>query len=338
MFELFPELTRWILENQQFAIATVVRTWGSSPRAVGAKMAVNHDSEIIGSVSGGCVEGTVVSACMETIRTGKPQLLHFDVEDRTAWEVGLACGGELDVFVQVPSATFMDALSQANQTEKALTAVTFIKGNNEFIGSEIILTQEGQAIGAIDPHLDLEIHQLLQNNPSKSNCVSLTTGDEIFIDINFPPPTLIIVGGVHIAVALTRIARACNYRVIIVDPRRQFGTKLRFPEADQVLNLWPDKAFEQVKLTSNTAITFLTHDPKIDDPGLIIALPSPAFYIGGLGSKKTQASRRSRLLEAGIAEEILNRLHGPIGLNLGGRSPEEIALAIMAQIIQTRHQ
>jgi xanthine dehydrogenase accessory factor len=335
MLDLYSEIFRWINADKNFALATVIRTWGSSPRTVGAKMAVNQDGEIVGSVSGGCVEGAVVTSCMETITTGKPQLLHFDVEDETAWEVGLACGGELDVYLEIPSEDFLSALKQAADAETVLTTAKCIKGDKELIWREMIMQQDGKISGSIAPHIDLEVSS---QKHSKSSCFKTSTGEEIFLDIIPPLPTLIIVGGVHIAVALTKIARACNYHVIIVDPRRQFGSQIRFPEANQILHLWPDKAFEQIKLTSNTAVAFLTHDPKIDDPGLVLSLPSKAFYIGALGSRTTQTARRNRLQSAGVSERSLARLHGPIGLNLGGRSPEEIALAIMAEIIKTRHQ
>ncbi|MFN2144066.1 MAG: XdhC family protein, partial [Anaerolineales bacterium] len=292
MYTIFTDISAWTEANQKFALATVVRTWGSAPRAVGAKMAVNQHGEITGSVSGGCVEGAVAAVCDQVIKTGLPQLLHFDVEDRTAWEVGLACGGELDVFIQVPSSEYMDLIDQAENSAQILTTATLIKGTPELLGRSIYRKQDGQTIGTITPDLDTEVNKILQELPPQPKTISLSTGEIIFIDRISPPPTLIIIGGVHIAVSLTKIAKACDYQVIIVDPRRQFATKLRFPEADQIVNLWPDKAFNQIPITSNSALAFLTHDPKIDDPGLIAAFSSPAFYIGGLGSKNTQAARR----------------------------------------------
>jgi xanthine dehydrogenase accessory factor len=210
---------------------------------------------------------------------------------------------------------------------------TIIEG--DCIGKELIINQGGSATGSITEDIDREVLDISARNTVVH---TLKHGEKLFQEVIAPPPRLIIVGGVHIAVALTKIARACGFQVSIIDPRRQFGTQVRFPEANQLLHLWPDKAIEQIPLTRNTAIAFLTHDPKIDDPGLISALSSEAFYIGALGSRKTQASRRSRLIESGITEEQLDRIHGPIGLKLGGRSPEEIAVAIMAEIIQTRYE
>ncbi len=304
MFEIYADISSWIEANQKFALATVVRTWGSAPRTVGAKMAVNQNGEMAGSVSGGCVEGAVAAVCNQVIKSGQPQLLHFDVEDRTAWEVGLACGGELDVFVQLPAPDFLDLFAQAHKTEQALTTATITRGSPELLGRIICLPQDGQPSGAITPDRDIKVKNILRDHSGQSTTVSLSTEEEIFVDFMAPPPTLIIIGGVHIAISLTKIAKACGYRVIIVDPRRQFATKLRFPEADQIINLWPDKAFEHHPISANTAIAFLTHDPKIDDPGLIAAFSTSAFYIGGLGSKKTQAARRQRLLEAGYHRRI----------------------------------
>ena len=333
MYSIYPVISNWVEEGKEFALATVVETWGSSPRTIGAKMAVTKDGEITGSVSGGCVEGAVVSACTETMKTGIPQLLHFDVADETAMNVGLACGGELDVFVSIPTQSFLDAFNHAYSAELTLSHIIMIQG--EKLGYEIIKFLDGPVTGSISPSIDQEIttHPLSQTQILKQK-----TGEILFLDVITPPPKLIIVGGVHIAIALTRIAKTCGYHVIIIDPRRQFGTQSRFPEADQILHLWPDKAFEQISLTSNTALVFLTHDPKIDDPGLISALSSDAFYIGALGSRKTQSSRRQRLLIEGVSDQQLDRIFGPIGLPLSGRSPEEIAVAIMAEIIQTRNK
>jgi xanthine dehydrogenase accessory factor len=159
---------------------------------------------------------------------------------------------------------------------------------------------------------------------------------EIFIDVILPSPVLVIVGGTHISIALADLARILGFRTIIVDPRRSFGNQARFPNVDQLIKAWPDQALSDIGLNRSTAVATLTHDPKLDDPALIVALTSPAFYVGALGSKKTQARRRQRLLEAGLSEAQLDRLHGPIGLDIHARTPEEIALSIMAEIVAAR--
>jgi xanthine dehydrogenase accessory factor len=159
---------------------------------------------------------------------------------------------------------------------------------------------------------------------------------EVLIEVELPSPTLVIVGGVHIAISLTSLAKTLGFRTIVVDPRKAFGSELRFPHADRLLHAWPDDALAEIGLNASTAVALLTHDPKLDDPALRVALPSPAFYVGALGSKKTQEKRRQRLIAAGLSEEQIARLRAPIGLDLGGRSPEEIALAVMAQVVAVR--
>jgi xanthine dehydrogenase accessory factor len=160
---------------------------------------------------------------------------------------------------------------------------------------------------------------------------------QVFLEVVRPAPTLVAVGGVHIAIALTRIAQALGYRTIVVDPRPAFASEARFPHADRVVSDWPDEALGRIGLTAETAVAVLTHDPKLDDPALRAALPSAAFYVGALGSKATQAKRRQRLLEGGLSEEQVDRLHAPIGLDLGGRSPEEIALSVMGEVVAVRN-
>ena len=340
MRDIYSDVARWYKEGRAIALATVIKTWGSSPRTTGAKMAVNQDGGITGSVSGGCVEGAVVSASMETLKHGHAQFLHFDVADETAWEVGVACGGEVDIFVRRMTPEVMEAFQRGQSSDEIFALSTVVQGPEDLLGRELSYFPEGNRIGGIAPGLDEEILRITasQFEDKQPQQVKLRENIELFIDVMPPPPTLVIVGGVHIAVALTKIAKATGFRVIVVDPRRQFGTQVRFPEADEIIQKWPDEAFEQIKLNRNTAVAMLTHDPKIDDPGLLTVLPSKVYYVGALGSQKTQAARRERLLAAGLAPKLLDRLHGPIGLDLGGRSPEEIALAVMAEVVQKRYQ
>jgi xanthine dehydrogenase accessory factor len=340
MRDIYPDVARWFEEGQEIALATVIKTWGSSPRTVGAKMAINQTGGITGSVSGGCVEGAVVTAAMDTLKDGKPQFLHFDVADETAWEVGVACGGEVDIFLRKLTPEVMASFRRALDLEDVFSLATLVKAPAEKLGKEIAIFESGDNIGGVSPEVDSRLETIARDQMEENVPAQFHLDEDLtaFIDVMPPPPTLVIVGGVHIAVALVKIARASGYRVVIVDPRKQFGTQMRFPEADKIIQEWPEDAFEKIKLNANTAVAMLTHDPKIDDPGLIAALPSDAFYVGALGSRKTQAARRERLRETGVSPELLSRLHGPIGLDLGGRSPEEIALAVMAEIIQVRNQ
>ena len=340
MSEIYPEIKKWMASGQETALATVVQTWGSSPRAVGAKMAVNEQGELCGSVSGGCVEGAVVDACLTTLEERTPDLLHFGVADETAWEVGLACGGKIDVFVQLVSETMLEGFRRAVEEKQGLVIATVITGPAAILGQHLLLLGDGENKGNIDHSKSAEILSAAEDALKSGKCqrIDLDEGVEVFIDVMLPPSTLVIVGGVHIAVALVKIAKAVGYQTIIIDPRRQFGSQERFPGVDQLIQEWPVEALADIGLNSGTAVAVLTHDPKIDDPALIKALPSAAFYVGALGSQKTQSSRRERLLAEGVSPDDLARLRGPIGLDLGGRSPEEIALAIMAEIIQVRYQ
>jgi xanthine dehydrogenase accessory factor len=161
---------------------------------------------------------------------------------------------------------------------------------------------------------------------------------EIFFDVYRPAPRLIIVGAVHIASDLIRFARPLGYRTYLVDPRTAFATEERFPHVDELMPRWPDEALPDIGLSNDTAVVVVTHDPKLDDPALLLALPSPAFYVGALGSPKTHARRVERLLAAGVSQAQIDRLHAPIGLNIGGKTPAEIALSIMAQIVAVRNQ
>jgi xanthine dehydrogenase accessory factor len=336
MRDILADLDRWQKDNVTIALATVVQTWGSSPRRVGAKMALASDGRIIGSVSGGCVENAVFEAGMESMQTNRPQLLHFGVADETAWEVGLACGGSIDVFVKPLNKIFFQALRSIIENEEQAVAVTIVRGPDEIFGRELLLHEDHRITGTLGSEWD-EIatplaHQTLSTGISRR--VALNEAVEILLEAIQPPPTLVIVGGVHIAVSLTSLAKTLGYRTIVIDPRKAWGNKERFPNVDQLIQAWPDDAFKQIRVTRSTAIAMLTHDPKLDDPALKFALNSPAFYVGALGSNSTQRKRWERLLNDGMTESQLSRLHAPIGLDIGAQTPEEIALAIMSEVVK----
>jgi xanthine dehydrogenase accessory factor len=339
MRNILADVIRWQTEGASVAIATVVQTWGSSPRRVGSKMALTLDGKIIGSVSGGCVENAVVEAGIEAMKTNRPRLLHFGVADETAWEVGLACGGSIDIFVKPLDTSFFEALRSVIEKEEQAVAVTVVRGPDEILGSEMLIREDGQVTGIIGRKWHEIILRLA--NESLANGISrrvvLNEDVEVFLEVLLPFPTLVIVGGVHIAVALTALAKTLGYRTVVIDPRKAWGNRERFPNADQLIQVWPEDAFEQVRVTRSTAIAMLTHDPKLDDPALKVALNSSAFYVGALGSKSTNAKRRKRLLNDGLSESQLSQLHAPIGLDIGAQTPEEIALAIMAEVVNA-HQ
>jgi len=340
MRDLLPDIDRWRAAGDQVALATVVRTWGSAPRGLGSRMALTGGG-IAGSVSGGCVEGAVVEAGRDVLATGRPRLLHFGVADETAWAVGLSCGGVIEVFVEPLDPPFYEAMRGELLAERPAALAEVVKGPDDLLGRKLLLRQDGRVDGSIPgldgPARDAAHAALLEG---RSRCVEIAgeTPVAILVDAMRPSPTLVIVGGVHIAVALTPLARTLGYRTVVVDPRPAFGNAERFPHADRIVQAWPEEALGEIGLSAATAVAVLTHDPKLDDPALRAALPSSAFYVGALGSKATQEKRRRRLLESGVTEAQLARLHAPIGLELGGRSPAEIALSVMAQIVAERNK
>ena len=344
MKDVMVDIDQWLAAGESVALATVVQTWGSAPRRVGAKMAMTPDGRMSGSVSGGCVEGAVFEAGVESVESGRSQLLHFGVADETAWDVGLACGGTIEVFVEPLDAAVYRFIHSLLNEEQAFATATVIGGTADLLGKKLVVQQGQEALGQISPELDGPVaaaaQSALKNGRSerlKLDAAETAAGPvELFIEANLPSPTLIMVGGVHIAVALTTIAKTLGYETIVIDPRRAFGSEVRFPHVDRLIQAWPDKAFEGLPLTQSTAVAMLTHDPKIDDPALKIVLNSPAFYIGALGSSKTQTKRRERLREMGFGEEEIGRIHGPIGLDIKAGTPEEIAVSIMAEIIAAK--
>ncbi len=337
MLDILEKVSEWVAEGSPVALATVMRTWGSSPRREGAKMAVSTNSRLVGSVSGGCVEGAVVEAAQEVLAGGTARCLHFGVSDDSAWSVGLSCGGALDVWLELLYPDRWRAMEEAYQNDRNTTFVSTV--NADRAGASLVLEME-RIVWSLAEHpedvMDLldATRELVKTAPS--GIVSL--GDtEIFIDHERARPKLIIVGGAHVARALSQMAILLGYRVILVDPRRVFASKERFPELTEIHHDYPDRVFPQIGLDSRTSVVVLTHDPKIDDPALIAALPSPAPYVGVLSSKKTHRTRLKRLREAGVEEELLRNIRVPIGLDLGGRLPEEIALAILAEITAVRY-
>ena len=332
----------WLDQGKQVVLATVVSTWGSSPRPVGAVMAISDQSEISGSVSGGCVEGAVIDAGLEVIQTGEPRRLHFGVADENAWQVGLSCGGEIEIYVEPFGAEELAGWRNALQLKAPFCKILVLKGDLDVPQAGWFVFEPGSS-GVSETGHDIpeELHRAAQEAclTGKSALLSIPAVEypEVFLHVYQPPQRLIVVGGVHIAIPLVSLANTLGYEVILIDPRRLFGTRERFPGVTRLLQEWPQEAFLKVPLTSSTAVVTLTHDPKIDDPALLAALDSPAYYIGALGSRRTHQNRVKRLLDQGLDPGDLERIHAPVGLDLGGTAPEEIALAVMAEIVQCWH-
>jgi xanthine dehydrogenase accessory factor len=338
MRDVLGAVDRWLNEGEDVAIATVVETWGSAPRGIGSKMVVTRSGKIAGSVSGGCVEGAVVEAARRVLDTRRPCLLRFGVADDDAWSVGLSCGGKIEVFVAPLTPMVHGPLRSALVSDRPAATATVVAGPEALLGVRLMVSEGLPPTGSLGEELDAGALGAAQEALADGRCRRVTSGDvELFVEAFPAPPTLVMVGGVHIAVALASLAKTLGYHTVVVDPRKRFGSEERFPHADRVSNAWPDEALRAIRLGPETAVAVLTHDPKLDDPALRAALPSAAFYVGALGSRKTQEKRQRRLLDGGLSPEHLARLHAPIGLDLGGRSPEEIALAVLGQVVAARN-
>ncbi|MDO6591874.1 XdhC/CoxI family protein [Loktanella sp. D2R18] len=311
----FPKLAlAWHREGRGVAIATVVQTWGSAPRPVGSQLVIDASGAMEGSVSGGCVEGAVILESQEAIIDGRPRVLTFGVSDDDAFAVGLACGGEIRILVEPVGTVLPIAL---------LERLVTLRARFEPVAYVTDLETPAPRLVGLPHHADR----------FRLDRSGVAEDGRTFVAIHNPPLRLVIVGAVHIAQPLVAMAHSCGYQPVVVDPRAAFATGKRFPETTLVDD-WPDAALRALNLDRRTAVVTLSHDPKLDDPALITALDSDAFYIGSLGSKRTHAKRVARLAEAGFSESQVARIYGPIGLDLGGRQPAEIAVSIMAQVTQ----
>jgi xanthine dehydrogenase accessory factor len=304
----------WIGAGQRAALATVVETWGSAPRRVGAQMVVSSDGAMEGSVSGGCVEGAVVLEALEALEDGATKLLEYGVSDGDAFAVGLACGGTIRVLVE--------PVGEGGMPLEVLEALVAARAARSPVAYEVALDGSHRAL-VEDRHEDR----------FRMDRSGLEEDGNTFVAIHNPPLRLVVVGAVHIAQALVPMARIAGFDPVVVDPREAFGSAARFPDA-RVVNDWPDAALEDVGVDTRTALVLLTHDPKLDDPALHIGLRSGAFYIGALGSKRTHAARIERLSAAGFDPHTIARIHGPVGLDIGASGPAEIAVSILAQMIE----
>ncbi|WP_109464745.1 XdhC family protein [Albibacillus kandeliae] len=313
-FDNSPEIAlQWHRDGVGAALATVVETWGSAPRRIGAQLAIGGDGRIEGSVSGGCVEGAVIVEALEAIEDGAHRMLEFGVSDDDAFAVGLACGGTIRVLVEpIGSALPEDLLA------------------------ELVAARARREPVAYEVTLDTGVRRLLHGSYPERMRMDRSGFEEegqTFVAVHNPPLRLIVVGAVHIAQALVPMARIAGYDPAVIDPREAFASDARFPET-KLLHDWPDEAVALLGLDSRTALVLLTHDPKLDDPAIEAALRSGVFYIGALGSTRTHAKRVERLKASGFSEEEIARIHGPVGLDIGAASPAEIAVSIIAQMTQ----
>ena len=336
MRELLPQIQAWQAAGEQVAVATVIRVDGSAPRPVGARMIVSSGGSMAGSVSGGCVETVVYEELMDVLAGGPPRLLHFGITDDMIWDVGLACGGTIDVFCQPLEPKLVAVVADLLEQAEAFALATVVAGDRN-LGATVLTTTRGILLGPEEEELVTAAREVLASRRAAGTVQTISSGFEVFIEPILPPPLLVIIGGVHVAIPLTRFAKELGFRVIVADPRAKFADRERFPEADEVLLEWPDDALAHVKVDDATYIVVLTHDPKIDEPTLTAALKTRAAYIGAIGSRKTHAERAERMARWGVTAEELGRVYGPVGLDLGGRTPEETALSIIAEVVAVKN-
>ena len=306
MREILGELIEWTKAGEEIALATVVETWGSSPRPLGSKMVVTRSGKMAGSVSNGCIEGAVFEEAQRVLKSGAPKVAAFGVADDVAFEVGLACGGHIEVFVQPLGPVHQQLIAMLQRDVPATLRTNLVTGEAD----------------------------LVKGAPAGSE-LARRDGD-VFVEPFRRPAHLIIVGAIHIAIPLHRLAKLMGYRVTIVDARAKFATRERFPEADELIIAWPDEAMARLEIDNSSYVVILTHDPKFDLPALRSVLGKDVGYIGAIGSRKTNQNRFDALRAEGFPEDHIARVHGPIGLDLGGRGAEETALGILAEITATR--
>ncbi|MEU0433966.1 XdhC/CoxI family protein [Streptomyces sp. NPDC006290] len=346
MLDIARELSRWIEEDREFAVATVVAVGGSAPRRPGAALAVDTGGTAVGSVSGGCVEGAVYDLCVQALQDGRTVLERFGYSDADAFAVGLTCGGVIDVLV-TPVRAAAPVLTQwpaAVVRGAASALVRVARGPAELLGGALLLRADGSYDGGLGggPELDRsaagEARTML--DAGRTGTVEIAEdgsrcpgGVTLFVESSVPPPRMIVFGAVDFAAALVRTGKFLGYHVTVCDARPVFATRGRFPEADDIVVDWPHRYLRRTATDHRTVVCVLTHDAKFDVPLLEVALRLPVAFVGAMGSRRTHRDRDRRLREVGLTEDELSLLRSPIGLDLGARTPEETALSIAAEIV-----
>ncbi|WP_371775418.1 XdhC family protein [Streptomyces sp. NBC_01438] len=352
MLDIAEELDRWAGQGREFAVATVVAVGGSAPRQPGAALAVDRDGTVIGSVSGGCVEGAVYELCQQALEDGITVRERFGYSDEDAFAVGLTCGGVIDILVTPVRAddparpVYATALATAARGEAAAVA-RVTEGPAELLGRPLLVRPDGAHEGGLGghPELDRTVAAEARAMLDAGRTGSVTLGADgslcgqpltLLVESSVPPPRMIVFGAIDFAAALVRAGKFLGYHVTVCDARPVFATKARFPEADELVIEWPHRYLARTTVDARTVLCVLTHDAKFDVPLLEAALKLPAAYVGAMGSRRTHLERNERLREAGVTELELARLRSPIGLDLGARTPEETALSIAAEIVADR--
>ena len=357
MRDILDPITKWWDSGETFGLATVVRTFRSAPREPGAALAVSDSGEVVGSVSGGCVEGAVYELAREVRETGQAVLQTYGVSDDDALAVGLTCGGILHIFVEpVDAAVFPELgdVAAGIAAGEPVAVATVIEGPGRVGARRVIwaaaepgAAARGGAAGTLgagdrlDQAVDDDVRGMLAQGLTgvrRYGAHGERRGDDlaVFVHSFAPPPQMLVFGAIDFAAAVARAGKFLGYRVTVCDARPIFATPARFPEADEVVVDWPHRYLARTPVDERTVICVLTHDPKFDVPLLEVALRTPAGYIGAMGSRRTHEDRLARLREAGLSAAELARLRSPIGLDLGARTPEETAVSVAAELIQLR--
>ncbi len=342
MKELLPTIENWINQKKPFAIATVVKTWGSSPRPVGSSMVISDEMEMAGSVSGGCVEGAVIKAAMPLIERGTAENLAFGVSNDEAWTVGLTCGGQVEVFTE----RFIALDERSEEKEIWQQLIHCLKNNEACIllsrlqsgkSHHVLVLPDGTAFGK--DHDDFVIKEAQRAYKERKNQIIEWKEENYFVQVFPRKSQMLIIGAAHITADLVQLAKLYDFEAIVIDPRGIFSNKTQFQVTpDQLFEDYPSEVLSDFKLDPYTYAVVLSHDPKIDDNALQILLKSKVAYIGALGSRKTHEKRTNRLIKAGFSEEDLKRIHAPIGVSINAKSAKEIALSIMGEIIKVKNE
>lgn len=348
MRDVLTELETWWRAGDTVGLGTVVGTWKSSPRQPGAAMAVGPDGTVVGSVSGGCVEGAVYELAQESRTSLAPLLQRYGITDDDAFTVGLTCGGIIDVFVEAISQESFPELGEVAddiREGRPVAVATLISGADDRIGSRMIVRPDAATGSLGSPRLDAAVRDDVQGLLQQGETMTLHYGTDgerrgddlsVFVGCHAPKPRMIVFGAIDFAAAVARVGSFLGYRVTVCDARSTFATTKRFPDADEVVVQWPHKYLAGTDTDERTVVCVLTHDPKFDVPLLEVALRLPLAYLGAMGSRRTNADRDARLRELGYSDAELSRLRAPIGLDVGARTPEETAVSVAAEIIAAR--
>ena len=362
MLELLDTLDAWRTGAGEAGVgigrAVVIRTFGSAPRPEGAVLLVAADGRIAGSVSGGCVEGAAAEEILAALKHGRERVIRYGISDEEAWDVGLACGGTIDVLVSpgIPATAELAARETSVGRGDGRVIVTPLPedapgpdfephgpgahapGQGSVPATPLVLHEDGRLDGTLgDAAQDALLAEAGREALAKGVSRTIVIGGrQVFLEVYGVRPRLVVVGAVEVARVLVRLAKELGYETVVIDGRAAFATPARFPDVDRLVVGWADEVADEIGLGPADAVAVLTHDVKFDEPAIIAALARGCRYVGAVGSRKTQGDRRARLLEAGVPPADLDRLRGPIGLDLGGRLPAEMALAVLAEVVAER--